>query len=82
MAITPLHEQIRKAREAAGLSQQGLAEAVGIKEQSAISRWESGEHAPTVDALQRLADALGVAFLIEPRKRTHDMHVIRFAREK
>jgi transcriptional regulator with XRE-family HTH domain len=49
---------IRKAREAAGLTQRGLAERLGTS-QSAIARWEGGGVSPTVSALDRALNACG-----------------------
>ena len=53
------------ARLAAGLTQQQLAAALG-KPQSAVARWESGQHQPRVDVLQAVAAALGGSFTIRP----------------
>jgi ribosome-binding protein aMBF1 (putative translation factor) len=46
-----------------GLTQEQLAERMGTSH-SAISRIESGQHATSVTTLQRLADALGVRFVM------------------
>ena len=46
-----------------GLTQEQLAERMGTSH-SAISRIESGQHRTSVATLQRLADALGVRFVM------------------
>ena len=45
------------------LTQEQLAERMGTSH-SAISRIESGQHSTSVQTLQRLAEALGMRFLI------------------
>lgn len=57
-------EQIKEARERAGLSQRELAELAGKLSQPNIARLESGEHSCTVETLQRIADALRVDIVI------------------
>lgn len=49
---------ISSARIAAGLTQAQLAEKVGVAAQH-IGRWERGERRPKIDALMRIAQALG-----------------------
>lgn len=53
-------EQMLRARAAAGLTQEALAERLGTT-QSAIARLESGtaRHSPSLATLQRYAKALG-----------------------
>ena len=52
---------LRSLRETAGLTQSGLARAVGVNS-GYISRLEAGERsAPGVDLVRALADALGLA---------------------
>src|SRR3954453_20046980 len=53
------------ARLASGLTQQQLADRLG-KPQSAIARWESGQHQPRIEVLQAIAAALGGSFTIPP----------------
>ena len=64
---------LREAREAAGLSQAGLAESAGVSRQL-VSAAESGRSVPAVDAALRLAAALGVTverlFGAEPHAET------------
>lgn len=55
-----IHERIFKLRRAAGLSQETLAERVGVSRQ-AIGKWENGAALPGLDNLQALAAALGVS---------------------
>ncbi len=50
---------IRTAREAANLTQLGLAQRLGVT-QTAVSYWESGKRTPAIDDLLNLADTLGV----------------------
>lgn len=54
-----IHERIFSLRRAAGLSQEALAERVGVSRQ-AIGKWENGVSLPGLDNLQALAAALGV----------------------
>lgn len=49
---------IRAARIAAGMTQQQLADALGIAQQS-VARWETGEREPRVSTLKRIAAVLG-----------------------
>jgi transcriptional regulator with XRE-family HTH domain len=51
---------VRKAREAAGLTQEGLAERSGFTQQY-LSGLETGKRNPTVVSLYELAKALGVS---------------------
>lgn len=53
-------DQLRTARERAGLSQQELAEKAGISVDS-IQNWEQGRTRPRLPALGKLAQALGVS---------------------
>lgn len=59
MTLTTLGERIRDARRAAGLSQEKLAERVGVTRQ-AVTKWENGQSAPSTENLLRLAEVLGV----------------------
>ena len=53
-------EIIQARRTALGLSQEGLAELVGVSRQ-AVSKWELGDAVPDTDKLVPLARALGVS---------------------
>ena len=55
-----LNEKIYYCRRKAGLSQDALAEAVGVSRQ-AISKWELGDAVPETAKLPALAAALGVS---------------------
>lgn len=54
-----LSEKIYTCRKKAGLSQEALAEKVGVSRQ-AISKWELGEAEPEIRKLKLLADVFGV----------------------
>ena len=53
-------KRIRKAREAAGFTQEKLAEMVGVS-RTAVVRWESGEVDPTIDHLVKITELLDVS---------------------
>jgi transcriptional regulator with XRE-family HTH domain len=55
----PFADRLAALRRTKGLTQQQLAERVGLH-QSQIHRYESGSSEPSMDALRRLALALGV----------------------
>ncbi len=60
MEILQLLHDLKKAREAAGLSLTHLAERTGM-DQAVLSKMENGRHGiPTVPALARYAQALGL----------------------
>jgi transcriptional regulator with XRE-family HTH domain len=61
MSNRTLPQQIKDARSLARLSQQELADAVGVARQS-ISYWENGVQAPTDANMIALRHALGSAF--------------------
>lgn len=54
-----LHEKIYYYRKKAGLSQDALAEKLGVSRQ-AISKWETAESVPETGKLAALASALGI----------------------
>lgn len=54
-----LKDQIRIAREAAGLTQTELAQKLGVSKQSIIW-WEDGEHRPKILRVRRIEEALNV----------------------
>lgn len=62
-----LGERIREARLRAHLSQEKVAELIGVSRQ-AVTKWESGLSAPSTDNLFKLAEVLGttVDILIAP----------------
>lgn len=49
--------QLRKLREAAGLTQRELGNRIGVSGQ-AVSQWETGVKRPSVENLTKLADVL------------------------
>lgn len=53
-------EQIKKRREAAGLSRDALAQLSGVSAMS-IRRYENGEREPRLDAMTKIAAALDCA---------------------
>ena len=54
-----IQDKILYCRKKAGLSQDGLAEQIGVSRQS-ISKWETGEAAPEINKLGLLAKTFGV----------------------
>lgn len=54
-----LNEKIYQCRRKAGLSQEALAEKIGVSRQ-AISKWETGEASPEISKLPLLAKEFGV----------------------
>jgi transcriptional regulator with XRE-family HTH domain len=58
----PFAKRLKQAREARGLSQNGLAAALGGEvTQSAVSYWESGKNLPATETLRELCTVLGVS---------------------
>lgn len=51
-------EKLRAARQAAGMTQTQLAEAIGCKQKD-VSRWEAGTVEPGVLTVKKMAQALG-----------------------
>lgn len=58
--------QIIQARHARKMSQQQLADAIGAAK-STIVRIEGGLMSPTVSTLYKIAEVLGVRFVIDPK---------------
>ena len=54
-----LNEKIYDCRRRAGLSQEALAERIGVSRQ-AISKWETGDASPEISKLPLLAQSFGV----------------------
>lgn len=59
MDLAAMGRDLRARRRALGLTQSGLAEAIGARP-VLLGRWERGEAVPTVDEVTALADALGL----------------------
>lgn len=70
MDAETLGKNIKKLREAKGLSQADLADRCGWQSgNSRISQYESGTREPTLDVINRLADALdttAISMLVDP----------------
>lgn len=69
-SLEPQYEIVRqliKERNELNLTQKQLAERVGMK-QSNISRLESGNYNPSMDLLQKIAQALGKELHVEFRE--------------
>ena len=60
MADKAFGDNLSKSRKKAGLSQEELAEKMGITRQT-ISKWETGASVPDVEELQRLCAALSAS---------------------
>lgn len=54
------HENLRRARKMAEMTQQELAEAVEVCQKD-ISRWENGKRTPGLDSLVKICRALEVS---------------------
>jgi transcriptional regulator with XRE-family HTH domain len=67
--VIPIGEAIRAAREQAGVSRTELGRRITGHQVpgSHLGRLERGDASPTVDMLERIARALGVALVIEFR---------------
>lgn len=57
-----MHTELRRLRKAAGITQDELAAKLGVN-RATISKYETGQIAPTIPQLQAIADALGVHLL-------------------
>lgn len=64
-----LATRLREVREERGISQAQLARQLKTT-QSSIARFESGEHVPSLELIQRVALALGVRMRVELDERT------------
>lgn len=54
------HEKLKMLRKKKGLTQQKLAEILGIK-QNSYSDWETGKNEPSLENLVKLADLFEVS---------------------
>lgn len=57
--MNTLGQRIRDRRKAAGMTQEALAKQCGVS-RAAVAQWEGGVTKPSLDHLQRVAEALGV----------------------
>lgn len=59
---------LRRLRQAFGLSPEAFAERVGSVSASTVRRWESGRHVPLIGHLEAIADAFDIdlAVFFEP----------------
>ncbi len=65
-----LAERIKSCRKEAGLSQEKVAEHLGISRQ-AVTRWESGQSAPNTENLFKLAELFGTTVdILLPKEET------------
>lgn len=55
-----LAKNIANTRKAAGITQEGLAERIGVSRQT-VSDWERGDATPDLANAQKLADVLGIS---------------------
>lgn len=64
--MNELAQRIQAARKAKGLTQEQLAEQIGVSRQ-AVSKWESGQSIPTLEKLTVLSSFFGVTtdFLLQ-----------------
>lgn len=66
--MDPALEQIRRAILDSGLTRYALWQRSGV-EQSALSRFLSGERTLSLEAVEKLAEALGLEIVIRPKQR-------------
>lgn len=62
-----LIEQISNTRKEKGLTQQQLADKVGVSQQ-VISRFENEKHAPTLDSFLKILDGLDLEITIDKKE--------------
>jgi len=62
--LAELGKQIREAREDAELTQQELADKLGVKKHQSVGSWEKGVDRPSIDLLVRMAALLETPFHI------------------
>jgi len=72
-ALIRMGEMLRQAREARGLTQEALAEKIGMK-QPAISRLEAGfgPHGPEIDTVMRYVHGCDLELVVAVRPRAPD----------
>lgn len=72
-------ERIKKLRQNAGLSQEKLAEMVGVSRQ-AVTKWEAGQSAPGTENLFRLAEIFGTTVDMLIRREKPDAQTLAAAK--
>ena len=65
-----LIRQVVEARKNNGMTQQGLAELVGVSQQE-ISRFEQEKHIPKLSSFIKILDALGLEIRLEKKQTAH-----------
>ena len=58
-----LGQRLTQLRNSKGLSQDALAEAIGVSRQS-VSKWETDASIPDLEKLVKLSDFFAVSFII------------------
>lgn len=58
--MADVHNRIKLAREAAGFTQEKLAEEIGVS-RNAVAKWENGKNEPKIENLVSLSLTLGVS---------------------
>lgn len=61
-------EQIKKQRKKAGMSQNDLRDALGLKSVDTIKNWESGRVKPSIDTLTMMHELLDWEFNFKLKK--------------
>lgn len=51
--------RVKEAREAKGMAQYDVAQALGLRGVTTVWRWEKAEAFPSVDTIERLSEVLG-----------------------
>ena len=76
-------ERLQALRQRAGMSQDALAERLGVSRQ-AVSRWERDETMPETDKVIALADLFGVTtdYLLRPQPESSETETKKPPREK
>ena len=67
MKINPLVEEIKRICFERNITQAKLSEMTGYTQVS-ICRWFSGQRTPTIDAVEKMADVLGLMIVIEGKE--------------
>ncbi|WP_461102192.1 helix-turn-helix domain-containing protein [Spirosoma koreense] len=68
MISNPFGQTLKELRKAKGLSQEDLAEKLGVRSgKQTISNWELGKNEPTLSDIRKIAEVLGttVGYLVD-----------------